>query len=131
MFFKKKDIANVDFNYVYTVFDKVAKKHIGLFYGTTDEVVIRTSLPTILMDYPLRDIELRRIGRFETNTGLIESLNPKFIPLERYLFPHARLSPKGENVSLEDLDSACKDAKAKQMAEIDKLRENKSEVVNE
>ena len=138
MFFSKKDKIknNVDWNYVYTIHDKISDKHIGIFYSPTDENMIRTSLPTILMDYPLRDIEVIRIGRFETNSGFIESLNHKFIPMERYLFPHSRLSPKGEDLTVDEVDSACKKAKQKQMAHVDELKENyskknKSEVVNE
>lgn len=121
--FSKKNKKNVDWNYVYTVFDKVAKKSLGLFYSTTDENMIRTSLPSILMDYPFRDIEIRRIGRFESNSGVIESMNVRIIPLEKYTFPHSRLSNKGDDLSLEDLDKGMKDFKSKKMAEIDSARE--------
>lgn len=124
MFFKKKNSTNLDYQYVYTVKDKIGKKCIGLFYSTTDENMLRTSLPSILMDYPFRDIEILRIGRFETNTGVIEPLNSKAIALDKYLFPHSKLSPKGEDLSLETLDSSMKEAKNKMMSKIDSAKES-------
>ena len=135
MFNSKKNKSNVDWNYVYTVHDIVSGKHIGLFYSPSDEALIRTTLPTVLMDYPLRDIEILRCGRFETNSGFIESLNPKTISLNKYLFPHSRLSSIHDDLSLEELDISMKDFKAKKLAEIDKKNDesvsDSSEVVNE
>lgn len=135
MFNSKKNKNNVDWNYVYTVHDKISGKHIGLFYSPTDENLIRTTLPTVLMDYPFRDIEILRCGRFETNSGTIESLSKKLISLDKYLFPHSRLSSKHDDLSIEELDKNMKDFKANKMAEIDKKNEDSekesSEVVNE
>ena len=43
---------------VYTIHDKIAELYVGLTYHYTDEEMIRTFLPTVLMDYSLRDIEI-------------------------------------------------------------------------
>lgn len=120
----KKETKKENCNYVYTVYDKVSKRHIGLFYSTTDENMIRTSLPSILMDYPLRDIEIKRIGMFDDVNGTLDSRTSKIIPLDSYTFPHARLSSKGDDLSLDELDKGMKDAKTEQLKKIDKMRED-------
>lgn len=125
--FGKKSKINVDYQYVYTVFDKVANKCIGLWYSPTDENMIRIALPSILMDYSFRDIEIFRVGRFETNKGIIESINKKSIPLDKYTFPHSRLSSKGDDLSLDDVDKLSKALKSKAMSEIDNLKNKDSD----
>lgn len=109
---------------IYTCFDKVSKKYRGLFYHNTDEEMIRTSLPTILYDYPLRDIEIYRIGQFNEDTGEIVYLKAKLIPTDCYTFPHSRLSCTGDNLKLSELDNGIKENKNKIISE---LSENKSE----
>lgn len=126
--FKKKNTQNVDYQYVYTVYDKVAQKCRGLFYSPTDANMLRTSLPEILMDYSFRDIQIKRIGRIEINSGIIENLNVKVISLDSYTFPHSRLSSKGDDLPLETLDSAMKDFKFNVQKKLDS---KESEVINE
>lgn len=109
---------------IYTCFDKVSKKYRGLFYHNTDEEMIRTSLPTILYDYPLRDIEIYRIGQFNENTGELVYLKPKLINTNCYTFPHSRLSCEGDDLSLSEIDKGIKENKNQI---ISKLSENKSE----
>lgn len=97
---------------VYTIHDKIADVYVGLTYHYTDEDMIRNFLPTVLMDYSLRDIEIVRIGLFDENKGIIQSDEPKVISTDCYLFPHSRLSPEGENESLENIENQCKKIKA-------------------
>lgn len=99
---------------VYTIHDKISDMHIGLTYHYTDEDMIRTFLPTVLMDYPLRDIEIICIGIFDENKGVIENTEHRTIDTNCYLFPHSRLSPQGEDEKLEDIEKKCKEIKAKQ-----------------
>lgn len=98
--------------YVYTVYNKVSKKYNGLFYHYTDEEMIQKSLPIILMDYCLRDIEIKRIAIFNDNTGVItyvpECLN---VDVMCYTFPHSRLSPEGENLSLDEIQNSMQNKK--------------------
>lgn len=123
----KKNKTNYT-HFVYTVFDSVSKKFRGCFYHTTDEEMIKITLPTILMDFPLRDIEIHRIGMFNEDTGELFATNHTIIPTDCYLFPHSRLSSVGDDLSVEELDSAMKDKKNEI---ISKLSEEKKEAVNE
>lgn len=98
---------------VYTIHDKIADVYVGLSYHYTDEDMVRTFLPTVLMDYSLRDIEIICIGIFDENKGVIEQTEHRTIDTNCYLFPHSRLSPEGEDEKLEDIDKKCKEIKAK------------------
>lgn len=64
---------------VYTVKDTVGKVHAyrGLFYCGSDEDFVRTSLFNILMDFPLRDIEVYQIGEFDDDEGIINPIKEK------------------------------------------------------
>ncbi len=99
---------------VYTIHDKIADTYVGLTYHYTDEDMIRTFLPTVLMDYSLRDIEIVFIGIFDENKGVIDNSPHRIIDTNCYLFPHSRLSPEGEDEKLEDIEKTCKEIKAKQ-----------------
>lgn len=99
---------------VYTIHDKIADVYVGLTYHYTDEDMIRTFLPTVLMDYALRDIEIICIGIFNENNGVIENAEHRIIDTKCYLFPHSRLSPEEENEKLENIEKMCKEIKAKQ-----------------
>ena len=97
---------------VYTIHDKIANTHVGLTYHYTDEDMVRTFLPTVLMDYNLRDIEIISIGIFDENKGVLEPTPPRIIDTNCYLFPHSRLSPEGEDEKLEEIEKKCKEIKA-------------------
>ncbi len=99
---------------VYTIHDKIADVYVGLTYHYTDEEMVRNFLPTVLMDYSLRDIEILCIGIFDENKGVLENTSHRIIDTNCYLFPHSRLSPEGEDEKLEDIDKKCKEIKAKQ-----------------
>lgn len=120
---KNKDVSSYTLG-IYTCFDKVSKKYRGLFYHYTDAEMIKISLPTILYDYPLRDIEIYKIGKFNEDTSEIISLKPKLISTASYTFPHSRLSCVGDDLSLEEIDKSLKEEKNKI---ISVLSENKSE----
>lgn len=116
--------------YMYTVFDTVGKRFHGTFYHTTDEDMVRITLPTILMDYPLRDIEIYKIGIFNDVTGKITSIPHKKINTKCYTFPHSRLSSIGDDVSLEEIEKLAQDTKAKAIISRSENSEKKG-VVNE
>ena len=109
---------------VYTIHDKIADVYVGLSYHYTDEDMIRTFLPTVLIDYSLRDIEIICIGIFDENKGVIEQTEHRTIDTNCYLFPHSRLSPDGEDEKIENIEKKCKEIKAKQAV-------NKEEKTNE
>lgn len=99
---------------VYTIHDKIADVYVGLTYHYTDEDMIRSFLPTVLMDYSLRDIEIICIGLFDENKGMIVTTEHRIIDTKCYLFPHSRLSPEGEDENLENIEKTCKELKTKQ-----------------
>ena len=99
---------------VYTIHDKIADVYVGLTYHYTDEDMIRSFLPTVLIDYSLRDIEIICIGIFDENKGVIEQTEHRTIDTNCYLFPHSRLSPEGEDEKVENIEKKCKEIKAKQ-----------------
>ena len=109
---------------VYTIHDKIADLYVGLTYHYTDEEMVRNFLPTVLMDYSLRDIEIICIGIFDENKGVLENVEHRIIDTNCYLFPHSRLSPDGEDEKLEDIEKKCKEIKANQTV-------NKEETSNE
>lgn len=114
----KKNKTNI--NYVYSIYDTVAKRYRGTFYHSTDEDMIRTTLPTVLMDYPLRDIEIYRIGIFDDISGTIRPCVKKQISTSKYLFPHSRLSSKGDDLSIEEIDNEMKKSKAEMIEKLQK-----------
>lgn len=99
--------------YVYTVYNKVSKKYNGLFYHYTDEEMIQKSLPIILMDYCLRDIEILRLAIFDDDNGNLTFLgsDKKSVDINCYLFPHSRLSPDGENLPLDEIQTSMQNKK--------------------
>lgn len=99
--------------YVYTVYNKVSKKYNGLFYHYTDEEMIQKSLPIILMDYCLRDIEIVRIAIFNDDNGILQPLDSdkKIIDTNCYMFPHSRLSPDGEDLSIDEIQESMQNKK--------------------
>lgn len=113
---------------VYTIFDTVSKEYVGLFYHSTDEDMIRTTLPSILMDYPLRDIQVICIGSFDNTKGAIHSSKVhRIISTSKYLFPHSRLSSKGDDLPLDELDKGMKEAKANAIANLSSQKDEKVE----
>ena len=98
---------------VYTIHDKIADLYVGLTYHYTDEEMIRTFLPTVLMDYSLRDIEIICIGIFDEQKGVIENSPHRTIDTNCYLFPHSRLSPEGEDEKIEEIEKKCKEIKVR------------------
>lgn len=109
---------------VYTIHDKIADVYVGLTYHYNDEDMVRNFLPTVLIDYSLRDIEIINIGIFDENKGVIEQTEHRTIDTNCYLFPHSRLSPEGEDEKIDNIEKKCKEIKAKHTVE---KEENKNE----
>lgn len=119
-------------HFIYSVYDSVSKKFRGTFYHSTDEEMIRTTLPTILMDFPLRDIEIHRVGMFDEDSGEIFACKHVIIPTNCYTFPHSRLSSVGDDLPLEEIDKTMKEKKVEYMETLkESVKEEKGEAVNE
>lgn len=115
--------------YVYTVYNKVSKKYNGLFYHYTDEEMIQKSLPIILMDYSLRDIKILRIAIFNDDNGNLRSVDSekKVVDTNCYLFPHSRLSPEGEDLSLDEIQESMQNKKNEILAKTKTVEKDSKE----
>lgn len=110
---------------VYAAYDKVAKHYKGLYFANTDEEFIRLYLPTVIIDTPLRDVTIFKIGLFNDVTGEIKQCAKKRISTDCYLFPHSKLSPVGENVTPEEIEKVIIETKQEIIA--NNSNENKEE----
>ena len=118
---------------VYAVFDKVSKHYKHIYFASNDEDFIRLNLPQIILDTPLRDLKIFRIGIFNDVTGELKQTVKRVVNTDCYLFPHSRLSPQGENVSPEEIEKAVNDTKNEILAKTSTVveEENNEGVVNE
>lgn len=126
MFGKKKKLLAGDMS-VYAVYDIIAKHYLRLYFNSTDEEFVRLYLPEVIIDRPLRDIEVFKIGELNDVTGIIKPTVKRKVDLHCYMFPHSRLSPKGEDVSIEDVEKIITETKLKIQTSVEKEKE----VVNE
>lgn len=112
--------------YVYTVYNLVSQKYTGLFYHYTDEEMIQKSLPIVLMDYCLRDIQIIRIAIFNDDNGTLTSLNSDKVIVDTncYLFPHSRLSSEGDDLPLEKIEESMHNKKNEILAKSTKVEDN-------
>lgn len=121
---KKEDLLGGVYN-VYAVYDKVSKRYKKLYYATTDEDMIRLNLPTIVLETPLRELNIFRIGKFNDVTGEFKQTIKKRVETDCYLFPHSKLSPQGENLTHEEVEEAVNKTKNEILASVEE--ENKKE----
>lgn len=83
---------------IYIPYDRVAKRPLTnlSFMANTDEEAIRTLLPTILSQYPIRDIDIRKYSiQLDENTINV-------VPWDVYSFPETKadnLAPLGNNIA--------------------------------
>lgn len=96
---------------VYAVYDKVSKHYKKIYFASTDEDFIRLYLPEVILYTPLRDLQIFKIAIFNDVTGELKPCVKKRISTDCYLFPHSKLSPVGENVSLDKIEETVNDVK--------------------
>ena len=102
---------------VYACYDKVSKHYKGIYFASNDEDFIRLKLPTCIYDTPLRDLQIYKIGIFNDVTGEIKQTVKKRVDVSCYCFPHSRLSPVGEDVSIEDIEKTVQETKNEMLAQ--------------
>ena len=112
---------------VYAVFDKVSKHYKKLYFANTDEEFVKIYLPEVISDNFLRDITIFKIGIFNDVTGEIKPCVKKRVPTDCYCFPHSKLSPQGENVSLDELEEVIHKTKNEILASLSEQKENEEE----
>ena len=114
---KKDDLLGGVYN-VYAVYDKISKRYKKLYYATTDEDMIRLNLPSIVLETPLRELNIFRIGKFNDVTGEFKQTIKKRVETDCYLFPHSKLSPVGENLTHEEVEEAVNKTKNEILASV-------------
>lgn len=105
---------------IYSVYDKVAKRYLSLSFAPNDETFIRTSLYSILMDYPLKDIDIRCLGEFDNDSGAIVVSDIYTVDMTKYVFPRTRMGSASDSLSLDEIDVAAKATKSKIVDELSK-----------
>ena len=90
----KKRLSQKDVNitenktYLYHVYDKVAKQVCYVLSGANSEQVIRANLKILLATFPLKDLELWKVGFFyDSDFTTIVPLKAELISWDLYNFP--------------------------------------------
>lgn len=126
---RKKELLAGQYN-VYAIYDKISKHYIKLYFASTDEEFIKKYLPDAILYVALRDLQCFKIGILNDVTGELKPTIRKRIQTDCYCFPHHRCSPVGENLSLEEIESAVNETKNALLAQNsadESTEENKTE----
>lgn len=95
---------------LYGLYDKVSNKYLSVTMCESAQMFVRQCLATILMDYPLKDIEFYCIGQFDSDLGIIKPCAPKLEDWECYKFPETR-AEKLKFLSLDQIEQFAKNKK--------------------
>lgn len=111
---------------IYSLYDKVSKKHLSITLSTNDSDFIRSSLYAILMDYPIQDVEAYCVGDFFEDNGVVLPCSPRLVDWNSYKFPKNADSFEEEYLSIDDLRASAL-AKKKQFDQerLDKVEDFK------
>lgn len=111
---------------IYSLYDKVSKKHLSITLSTNDSDFIRSSLYAILMDYPIQDVEAYCVGDFFEDNGVVIPCSPRLVDWNSYKFPKNADSFEEEYLSIDDLRASAL-AKKKQFDQerLDKVEDFK------
>ncbi|MCR5422400.1 MAG: hypothetical protein K6E74_02065 [Bacilli bacterium] len=75
---------------IYGLYDKVSEKYLSITMCESAQMFVRSCFATILMDYPLKDIEFYCLGQIDSDLGIIKPCAPKLEDWECYKFPETR-----------------------------------------
>lgn len=111
---------------IYSLYDKISKKHLSITLSTNDADFIRSTLYAILMDYPIQDIEAYCVGDFFEDNGIVIPCSPRLVDWNAYKFPRNADSFEEEYLSIDDLRASAL-AKKKQFDQerLDKVEDFK------
>lgn len=112
---------------VYAVYDKISKHYKGIYFASNDEDFIRLYLPSIILSIALRELTIYKIGIFNDVTGELKPTVKKVVKTDCYTFPHNRLSPAGEDLSIETIEKELQETKNKIIAESTTVEEENKE----
>lgn len=95
---------------IYAVYDNKAKNFISLHLANSDESFVRSSLNSLLYDFPLNDIDYYQVGYFDLDAGLIKPITPRKCEWDIYKFPET-MGSKDKFLTLEQLEEFAKKKK--------------------
>lgn len=98
---------------IYSIYDKVGKKHLSITLAETDADFIRSSLFAVFMDYPLLDIVPMCLGDFFEDNGIIMPCAPRAFSWNDYKFPKNADSLEEKYLTLEELKAEALESKKK------------------
>lgn len=108
---------------LYAVYDKASKRFLSVSPAETDEAFIRSSLLSILMDYPIRDVVLYHVGYFDDSTGKIRSrIRRRFVPWDSYKVPENFTQTDSKDVPLTTFDEFAKKQKEAMVEAVSKAQ---------
>lgn len=92
---------------VYSIYDKIGEKIIGIFASPTDGLAIRENARAIGRIMPLGDAELRCIGTVNSDGSQIVPCEVRIVDWDSYKFPESPLKPLSDEDS-KQLSTAIK-----------------------
>ena len=95
---------------IYGLYDKISEKYQSITLCESAQMFVRSCLATILMDYPLKDIEFYCLGQIDLDLGIIKPCAPKLEDWECYKFPETR-AEKLKFLSIEQIEQIAKQKK--------------------
>lgn len=96
---------------LYAVKDKVSNRFLSVSPADSDASFVRASLLSILMDYPIRDVTLYRVGTFDDKTGRVSRHRPRYVAWDSYKIPETFANEDSKDVSFEKFDEFAKKQK--------------------
>lgn len=116
--------------YLYSLYDKVSKKHLSVTMCESPQMFVRNCLATILMDYPIKDIEFYCIGQFDNDLGIIKPCAPQLEDWECYKFPETR-AEKLKFLTIEQIEQFAKNKKHEFLKQTkDKIKDYEKLLIN-
>lgn len=92
---------------VYSIRDVVSMVHNGLYCAPTDPAMVRALLPSVAKSkQPLEQLELYRIGSFDSELNILDSCSPVKVDWNCYRAP---VEPKAQPISQEQFAQSVAD----------------------
>lgn len=121
--------------FIYSVYDKIAKKHLNIGMAETDAEFVRENLFLIVMNKPILDMECYCIGEFFDDSGIIAPFTPRLVDWNCYQFPKSADSLEKTYLTIDELvDKALEKKKQnieKQKNYVEDIKKQLKDVENE
>lgn len=111
---------------IFSVKDKVRGKFISCTIADSEQMFVRVGLSSILMDYPINDVEFYCIGDFDEDLGIIKPCVPRLCDWNCYKFPETRRSTD----KFLTIDKIAEMAQKKKLEFLQKSKDNIKDLEN-